>query len=152
MTGCRLGAALAIASCESAQEPPPTVAAVVVTPPTVSLVSLGDTIRLAARAEDAHGQALAGKTFAWTSSDPGIAIVGATGLVTAVANGVAAITVTCDSVTGGAAVTVAQKVATVTVSPASASLTALGRTVQLGAGAKDANGHAIAAAAFAWAS
>jgi len=137
--------------CETTHAPR-AVASVAVTPATASLTALDDTTRLTARALDAGGRAIAGKTFTWTSSDALVAAVGTSGLVTAVANGAATITATSDGVAGTAAVTVAQAVATIIVTPDSASLDVVGGTVQLAATAKDARGHAIAGQAFTWSS
>jgi alpha-tubulin suppressor-like RCC1 family protein len=71
-------------------------------------VSLGETLQLNATARDASGNTVLGKTFTWESSDDGIAMVGSSGLVTAVANGSVTITATSDGVTGTAAVDVSQ--------------------------------------------
>ena len=147
-----VAAGLGLVACETTQEPPPTVASVVVAPATVSLTALGDTMRLTARAYDASGNAMAGVSFTWSSSAESIATVDTSGSVTAVANGVATVTATSDGVAGNADVTVAQEVATVAVTPPTASLTARGDTIRLTAGARDANGHAIAGVTFTWAS
>ena len=69
------------------QPPAPTVASVVVTPSTTTLVSLGETVQLNASAQDASGNSISGKTFTWSSSDESVATVNASGLVTAIANG-----------------------------------------------------------------
>ncbi|MHC4089453.1 MAG: leucine-rich repeat domain-containing protein [Planctomycetota bacterium] len=88
--------------------PPPTVASVVVTPDAATLVSLGETVQLAASAQDAGGNAIPGKTFTWSSSDEGLAAVSSSGLVTAVANGSVTITATADGVNRTAAIEVDQ--------------------------------------------
>jgi uncharacterized protein YjdB len=49
-------------------------------------------------------------------------------------------------------VTVAQIVASVTVTPASTTLTSIDETAQLAASARDANGHEVAGATFTWSS
>jgi uncharacterized protein YjdB len=147
-----LTAGLAFVACESTHEPPPVVAAVVVAPAAASLTALDDTVRLTARANDASGQAITGKTFTWASPDASIATVSTSGLVTAVANGAATVSATSDGVAGTARVTVAQAVATITVTPPTASLNAIGGTVQFSAAAHDATGHPIVGQAFAWAS
>ena len=91
----------------------PAVASVVVTPGSAPLVSLGETVQLTASAQDASGNTLSGKTFTWSSSDANITTVSASGLVTAIANGVATITATTDNVSGTANLTVAPAPATV---------------------------------------
>jgi uncharacterized protein YjdB len=128
------------------------VAAVTVTPATVRLAALGETVQLTANAQDANGNAVTAKIFTWVSSDERVATVNTSGLVTAVASGAAVVTATTDGVSGNANVTVAQEIAAVTVTPGSATITALGETVQLVAAAVDPNGHEIAEAEFIWVS
>jgi alpha-tubulin suppressor-like RCC1 family protein len=128
------------------------VSTVTVTPATSGLVSFDETVQLAAVVRDANGNTIAGKTFTWDSSDESIATVSASGLVTAVGNGVVTITATADGVSGDADVTVAQETATVAVTPPTSSLTALGANVQLTAAALDANSHEIVGKTFTWGS
>jgi uncharacterized protein YjdB len=131
-----------------AQEP----ATVTVVPATVTFTSLGETVRLDATAHDDGGNEIAAISFTWESSDEGTATVTASGLVTAVANGMALVTATADGVADTVDVTVAQEVATVGVTPETTSLTALGETAPLAASALDANGHEVAGATFTWSS
>jgi len=77
--------------------PPAAVAKVEVTPATVTL-KVGETATLTAKALDAQGNEIAGKTFTWESSAPAVATVDASGKVTAVAKGTASITATADGV------------------------------------------------------
>jgi uncharacterized protein YjdB len=130
----------------------PTVASVSVTPPTSTIVSLGETVQLSAQAKDAQGNAISGKTFAWLSSNQNVAAVSATGLVTAVGNGSATITATVDGVAGSASITVAQQAASLVLSPTSLVLGGPGDTATVNATVRDAGGSAVAGAAFAWAS
>ena len=94
---------------------------------------------------------MAGATVAWASSATAVATVSASGLVTAVGNGSATITATAGEASGSATVTVAQVVSSVTVAPDSATVLE-GDTLRLAATATDANGHAVMAAEFVWAS
>ncbi len=66
-----------------------------VTPSADTLRAVGDTLRIAAAVVDANGHPLAatGSALRWSSSDPSVARVDGTGLVTAVAEGRADITV-----------------------------------------------------------
>jgi hypothetical protein len=95
---------------------PPTVATVEVSPGTQALTAIGATHQFSAVARDASGNPIAGQTFTWASSATSVATVSATGLVTAVENGTATITATVAGVSGSAALTVSQVVATVEVS------------------------------------
>ena len=80
--------------------------AVSVSPAEATLVAFGDTVRLTAEATDANGHAVAGLDISWSSSDEDVARVDDTGLVEAVAEGTATITVTAGSAFGTASVTV----------------------------------------------
>jgi uncharacterized protein YjdB len=56
-------------------------------------LGVGTSHQLVATAQDAAGNPLTGRTFAWGSTDPGVATVSPAGLVTAVSPGSAEITV-----------------------------------------------------------
>ena len=137
---------------EPVQPPTPVPTAVTISPASATLQSLGETVRLAATVQDQNGQTMSGATVAWASGDPSVATVDASGLVKAVANGTASVTATAGSASASAAVTVDQVLAAVAVEPSVDTLWALGDTLRLSAEAVDANGHAVAAAEFAWAS
>ena len=146
-------ASATLAACGGATTGPtvPAVASVEVTPAADTILALGQTQQLSAVAKDAAGDPIPGKTFTWRSSAPGIASVDtASGLVTGVANGAASIAATVDGKSGQATVAVVQQVATVTVSPDTGLLGAIGATRQFVAAAKDANGNAISGVAFIW--
>ena len=126
---------------------------VVVTPPTTTLASIGATVQLAAAVLDANGQPVAGQTVAWSSSNSAIAMVGPTGLVTAMATGgPVTMTATVGTKTGTATVTVAQTVATVGVTPPATTLGAFGATAQLTATALDGNGIEVVGLPVTWSS
>ena len=148
-------ALLAYACGDGTMEPPPLdppqPTTVTVSPATAQLTALGATIQLSAEIRDQHGEVMGGAPVSWASASPAVATVDAAGLVTAVGNGTASITASAGSASGSTAVTVAQSADSVAVSPP-ADLTAVGATVQLAAEAFDANGHAVAEAAFSWAS
>src|SRR5206468_3890596 len=112
------------------------VASVAVAPASATIV-VGATQQLTATPLDSAGNPLTGRTVTWTSSDPTVAPVSGSGLVTGVAVGSVTITATSEGKSGTAAITVnPPPVATVTVSPASATIT-VGNTVQLTATLKD---------------
>ena len=124
---------------------------VLVSPDSVALVALTETVRLYARVRDQTGHAMSGVAVAWSSADPAVAMVDSAGLVTARANGTAIIKAKADTATGTAEVTVAQRVSTVRVSPPADTLQR-GETQQFTAEATDANGHPVAGTVFSWAS
>ncbi len=138
---------------EPAPPPPaPVATTVAVSPASATLTALEETARFTAEVRDQNGQVMAGAAVAWASSDASVAAVDASGQVTAAANGSATITATVGSVSGTAALTVAQEPDSVSVSPAEATIIALGGTVRLRAEAFDANGHAVANAELGWTS
>lgn len=57
----------------------------------VTLEAIGDTAQVSATVIDDEGQEMPDQPVTWTSSDPGVATVSSTGLITAVANGSAAV-------------------------------------------------------------
>jgi TolB protein len=84
----------------------PTISTVVVSPSTATVFP-GTTARLTATASDAQGQPIPAATFAWTSSNPQLATVDQTGLVTGVSvGGPVTITALSGGRTGSSAVTV----------------------------------------------
>ena len=129
-----------------------TAAAVAVAPTSVSLNALGATQQLSASARDVGNSPLTGVTFTWTSSNPSVASVSPSGIVTAVGNGTANITLASAGKTAAATVTVAQMTASINVTPATTSLTAAGSTSQLAAQALDANRRPINGKTYTWAS
>ncbi|HTR19833.1 MAG TPA: invasin domain 3-containing protein, partial [Gemmatimonadales bacterium] len=125
---------------------------VVVAPAVDTARAFGDSVLFTAVAKDSSDSVATGQTFAWTSSNPAVATVNAaTGRAHAVTNGTVTITATDGSVSGTASFVVAQKVATVTVSPDTITVT-VGATPTFTAVAKDSNANVVSAATFVWAS
>ena len=154
----RLGVVLAavalVKGCgDGPTEPPPPQPArpttVTVTPATAELTALGATVRLAAQVRDQEGRVMEGAAVTWRSDDASVAAVDASGLVTAIARGVATITASADEASGSAVVAVRQSVASVEVSPSAATIEP-GGTVQLTGEAIDSNGKAVVGAEYAW--
>src|SRR6266566_3087832 len=126
------------------------VASVAVSPVAAGL-TVGATTQLTATPEDSTGTALTGRAVTWATSNPAVATVSASGLVTGVAAGSATITATSEGQSGTSALTVTNvPVASVTLSPAAATVT-VGTTTQLTATPKDANGTALGGRAVTWA-
>lgn len=129
---------------------PPGVASIIVTPSTAS-VQVQSTISLTAAVRNAAGAELTGRTVSWSSSDATIASV-SNGNVTGVAPGTTNIVVTSEGRSATAQITVVPiPVATVGISPASASITVLTNTT-LVATTRDANGAALTGRSIAWTS
>lgn len=143
----------------------PPVATFVISPaPPSLLVGVVDSANLrvatfTAAPKDAAGHQLAGRTITWSSGSSSVATVNASGTVTALSAGTASINASSEGQTGSVTVTVTRPpVATVTMSPASASLlvgvvdsTHLGMTT-FTVTEKDAAGHLLSGRAVTWAS
>jgi trimeric autotransporter adhesin len=127
------------------------VASVLVAPDSAS-VMVGETIQLTATPRSADGSALTGRAVTWSSSNPSIATVTGTGLVSAVAPGTATITAMSEGQSGTAALTIIPiPVASVLVAPDSASVM-VGETTQLTATPRSADGSALTGRTITWSS
>src|SRR5207302_3714841 len=122
-----------------------------VTPALDTVRALGDSVLFTAAAKDSSDSTISGASFTWASSDTLIAKARTTGRVLALAAGTVTITATTGSVSGTAAFTDAQRVASVTISPDTITVT-VGATPSFTAAAKDSNANAIAGATFTWGS
>jgi len=128
---------------------PATVATVAVSPATASLV-VGQSVQLVASPQDVDGNALSGRVVTYASTNPGVATVNASGVVSAVAAGAATVMVACEGQSTPVAITVAVvPVASVSVSPSSMNLT-VGQTAQLTATPKDASGSPLTGRTVTW--
>jgi len=127
------------------------VAVVQLTPSTVALLT-GATQQLSAVARSNAGVELTNRNTTWTTGAPSVARVSATGLVTAVAPGIAIILVSIDGVTATAEVRVAlPTIATIGLTPAAPSLAQF-ENVQLVATPRDAAGNALTGRTVTWTS
>jgi uncharacterized protein YjdB len=84
------------------------VASVTIEPSSLDL-AVGDSVGVRAVARDAEGRILAGRSFAWSSTEPQVALLhgfGEFGIVRALRAGSATITATADGRTGSSAVVV----------------------------------------------
>ncbi|MGH7529878.1 MAG: beta strand repeat-containing protein, partial [Gemmatimonadales bacterium] len=126
---------------------------IAVTPLSATLDALGATQQFTAQAFDVNRNPVSGATFTWGTSNGLIASVDNTGLVTAVANGTATITATADGVTGAATLSIAQVVASVTMTPQAQTLNSLNATQQFTAQAFDRLGQSLTPQpTFTWSS
>lgn len=123
-----------------------------VTPGSLVLEAIDAAQRLTAHALDSAGNVITDQ-FTWSSSNTRVVTVDATGMVRALANGTAAIIVLSSSGHADTAtVQVAQRVSSVEVSPAAATIEVVGGTATLNAEATDANGHTVPGATVTWSS
>ncbi|HEX8211290.1 MAG TPA: Ig-like domain-containing protein [Longimicrobium sp.] len=113
---------------------------------------VGQTMQLAATARDAAGNALSGRSFAWSSTSEAIASVSSGGMVTSTAPGTVTIRATADGKTGEVTLTITPRpIGSVTVSPQAASIIA-GTTQQLTAAVFDTAGGPLADRPVTWTS
>ena len=128
----------------------PAVASVAIEPQAATVLR-GATLQLTATITDASGAAVTDRAPTWTSSNTAVAIVSATGLVTAVAPGSAMIAAALDANADTATITVVSvPVGSVAVQPTTASLI-IGQSTTLTATVKDANGAVVTDRRVAWA-
>ena len=104
-----------------------------------AVVYVGANASLTATAVDANGAVLPNVPVAWSSSNPGVATIDASGVLTAVAVGSTQVTATSGASRATATVRVINRVATIVMSPDPASVVAA-RSLQLVAVPKAADG------------
>lgn len=122
--------------------------------PSSPTLTVGQTLTVSALLFDAQGAPLstAGRTIGWAVSQPAIATVGQTGLVTALSAGTTVLQATVEGAIAQTVVTVTGvPVATVTLSPTTASLN-IGQTRAITATAKDAAGNTLTGRPVSWSS
>jgi uncharacterized protein YjdB len=125
---------------------PIAVASISITPPGAQTAFQGLTLQLAATLRDANGTILTGRTVSWTSSNPSIASVSSSGLVSGLALGTAQITAESEGVIGSTSVTVAPRpVATVALTPNPGSVR-VGQSMQMSLDIRDSNGNQLTTA------
>ena len=121
---------------------------------TAPALTIGQTTTATAEVKDAAGNVLTDQTVSWTSSLPQVASVASTGArtatVTAAGAGSADITAAIGAVSGKATITVGDvPVATLTLTPPSASITVAGTQV-LTAVPRDLQGNALVGRTVTW--
>jgi uncharacterized protein YjdB len=130
--------------------PTQTLTSIVVTAPSTSL-SVGQTTQASAVAKDAQGNPMTGVSFTWTTSNPGVATVSSTGMVSAVAAGNATISAAASGVIGSMSVTTLSPAVAAVIVNVNSSLQ-VGGTTQASALAKDAGGNTLTGKTFVWSS
>ena len=154
--GLLTGAAWAVGCGDSTTDPAsrpeaPVAAAITVSPATVELTALQETMQLSAEVRDQNGRVMNGTAVTWVSANFVVAQVDAAGLVTSVGNGNVTITATAGAASGSAEVTVAQVVQGIEVLPFPGKVSA-GDTLRMTAEAWDANGFTVPGSEFTWSS
>lgn len=129
-------------ACGGTEPPVPT--EIELTPGSVSLTALGQTVQLIAAVTDQRGDPIEAEVT-WSSGDEGVATVSATGLVTAQGPGQTQITASAGGAAGTAPASVTQEVATLQPVSGNAQAGVAGRALRqpLVVAAADARGNPI---------
>ena len=157
VTGVAVGAAAITARVDDATATTlmfvqPAVTSVLLLPPTNS-IAVGGSKTLTVVASDKDGQSVGGRLIAYSSSNPSIATVNASGAVVAIAVGTATITAqsVIDNVAGTATVSVVPVAVTnISITPAGSQTVFQGLTVQLSATTRDGNGTILTGRPVNW--
>jgi uncharacterized protein YjdB len=129
-----------------------TLVAMVVVTPAAAALPLGGTTQLTAVPQSSGGTPLPDRPVTWATSNPVIATVSGTGLVTAQGIGSATISATSEDKTGTAVITVTTvPVASVEVTPSNPTVLA-GSSVQLTATVRDGAGNPLTGRVVTWSS
>ena len=131
---------------------PQTPARMMVSSLSVSLNALGSTHQLTATVFDRYSKTIPDASVTWTSSDATVATVSAAGLLTAVNNGSAEITVTAGGASATTEITVSQTAFEIMITSESGVLTELDEILRLTAVVQDENGNPIDGAEIQWTS
>ena len=148
-----IAAALLLAACVETEIVDETIPERIDLTPATAAAKVGDTVQFQAFHYDSSGSLVTSPDFDWTSSDPTIASIDATGLATALKEGQVAIRAESGDLASNAAlltiVTNSDQPASIEVAPASAQVSA-GGTVQFTATVRNLSGDPIAGAAVSW--
>ena len=118
--------------------------------PTSATVSTGSSTTLTPTVKDANGKVVTDRVVSWSTSNPLIATVSQSGVVTGIAPGTATITATSETKSANATITVTLvPVGRVQVAPASVSIPA-GQGTTLTATVTDANGVVVTNRPVTW--
>ena len=150
----RVRATVDAASGEATITVQPQPASIAITPPAAQLGAIGATVQFQASASDRNGNPVnvPAAQYVWSSSNPAVISVNATGLAMAQANGFAQIRAALGAVTGQVQVLVQQVVTSLVVSPRADTLTTAVPVKLLSVVARDANNQIIPAPAVLWTS
>jgi peptidoglycan/xylan/chitin deacetylase (PgdA/CDA1 family) len=145
---------LVLVSCgdDGARPVVPEVTSIQLDPALVELDALGASTVVAARVLDQEGAPIGGVALAWSSDDPSVAAVSAEGRVTAAGNGATSIRASAGDVEASLPVTVAQRVASLSIVADSLVLRDPGDTVTVAALVRDPGGTDVAGAEVVWTS
>src|SRR5690606_23620649 len=133
-------------------EPPPKPTALEVSHDELELDAIGAKAQLVATVKDQKDRDFVGAQYAWSSSNPSVAMVDADGVVTAQANGEATIEVRSQGLEAEVKVRVAQVVTAAAIQPERVVLESVGAEQVFSAVALDRNDHPVRNVALTWTS
>ncbi|MXZ74627.1 MAG: hypothetical protein F4207_03595 [Gemmatimonadetes bacterium] len=145
-------ATLAACGKDSPTEPARVSSSIVLSSDSVIITAIGQTLQINATVLDQDNNVLTGSTVAWSSSNPAVASVSSSGLVTVVSGGIVQIEATSGGVSAVANVQVTQVAVSVAIAPTSVTLAQLGENVQLEAEVYDSGNAPIPVAPVTWSS
>lgn len=145
-------ATLAACGKDSPTEPARVSSSIVLSSHSVIATAIGQTLQIDATVLDQDNNVLTDATVAWSSSNPAVASVSSSGLVTVVSGGRAQVSATSGGASANASIMVTQVAASVSIAPTSATLASLGESVQLEAEVYDSGNAPIPVASVTWSS
>ncbi|HKG95189.1 MAG TPA: right-handed parallel beta-helix repeat-containing protein, partial [Gemmatimonadaceae bacterium] len=125
---------------------------VTVTPKTLTVPSVGDTLRLTASVLNSAGRTVAGAVPAWHSTDPGVTQVLADGRVIGTGAGTARVVASYDPLADTVTVTVTNAPVSVDIGPTTLAFVALGDSTQPAFDARNSRGNLLPATSLIWTS
>jgi hypothetical protein len=134
-------AGLALSACKGSSDPGIPVDVISVSPPNVSR-EVGQSVQYTAVAKKADGSDLTGVTFEWVSTNPLVATVNESGLVTAVGIGTTSVQASAGGKVGTATLNVVTPIGSITITPENV-LMGVGKSQQLTAELEDQNGAPV---------
>ena len=111
--------------------------------PSTAALAPGGTVALVPTAVDYEGHPATGRSITWITSDPRVATVSSSGVVTATGAGTASITAWMEGVTASATITVRTTVASISLSPSPTLSVPKGGTAQVVLTALDGSGSPV---------
>jgi uncharacterized protein YjdB len=130
----------------------PAVASISVSPTSYSFESVSGGVQATAVVRDANGQVLDGRKVSWSSASTAVASVDEKGYISVLGSGATTVTASAEGKSASLQVTVTQKAASLSISPASSKFEALADSRTLTATVTDASGNPVLGCTPSWAS
>ncbi len=125
-------------------------ATVTISPSTLTLHAVGDSAPLSAVARNELGNVIVGASVAWATQDSTVVRVSAGGIVRAVGTGTTSVTATVDGVAASIPVTVANEIASLSITSGPVTLASVGDAVTLSVDIRNTLGASLPSNAALW--